>query len=186
MLRKIQKDCSLAAELCFVHVTLLCLHLSLVKNFVNSFRYQLAHNCSYLRFLYSLVIWIAADWAVKSSVLDNELESVELTWESFTGATSFALVFIVVQGGFGMVKGMSPRACPFPYPLLVSVERRRVPARVRVGGAGADRAVARRAGPQRALVRDAGGEPAPGPTHLRVHCCLCGQAGLHFNFKSWE
>lgn len=93
--------------------------------------------------MYLLVNLIAADWALRSCVFDNELKSIEITCKSFTGATSFPLVFILVQGGFGMVKGMSPHACSFPYPLLVSVERRRVPARVRVGGAGADRAVAR-------------------------------------------
>lgn len=44
VLRRIQKDCSLAAELCFGHVTLLCLHLSLVKNSLNFFRYQDGHK----------------------------------------------------------------------------------------------------------------------------------------------
>lgn len=40
MLRRIQKDRSSAADLCFVHATLPCLHHSLVKTSLNFFRYK--------------------------------------------------------------------------------------------------------------------------------------------------
>lgn len=79
-----------------------------------------------------------------------------------------------------------PRASrprPLSAPRPVSPEWRRVPAGLRVRDAGASGPVARRAGPQRAVVRDASGEPAAGPPHLRVHGGLCGPPRLHAHLQ---
>lgn len=48
---------------------------------------------------------------------------------------------------------------------------------------GAGRPVEGRAGEQRALVRHAGGQPAPGPPDVRVHSRLRGQVGLDSDFS---
>lgn len=51
------------------------------------------------------------------------------------------------------------------------------------GRSGAGGPVEGRAGQQRALVRHAGGQPAPGPPDVRVHSRLRGQVGLHSDFS---
>lgn len=68
---------------------------------------------------------------------------------------------------------------PFYHLPPLSKERWRVSASVRLRRPRADRSVEGRAGEQRPLVRHAGGQPAAGPSDLRVHGCLRGQVGVH-------